>query len=163
MDNAEIKQGPNVYDYVSNNPINKTDILGLAAGKTTDFAVLGSRIQGGWGGLLQDFGIDHVDITYKGVVVYVGHGGGVKRMGSKVTDYKSRTVDPLTQESSGRLKYGPNKCCKDATDGDILKCLQLRPQTAGDNCQGDVAGAIADCCLTGWSTSVSTHFPGAFH
>ena len=160
LNQAEIREGPNLYSYVQNLPVSMTDVLGLASLQPkSNFAVLGSQIQTGYGGLLQSLGIDHVDISYNGTVVYVGSGGGVARKGTRVSDYKTRSVSPLFKSQSGMLKYGPNKCCKDATDGDIIQCLQKRQRNTSRNCQGDVADAISDCCLGGWSSFVSITAP----
>jgi hypothetical protein len=38
--------------------------------------------------------------------------------------------------------------------------LNGRPPNTGANCQGDVQGAVDECCLAGFSTLVSTFLPG---
>ncbi|MCL1921839.1 MAG: hypothetical protein FWG50_12340 [Kiritimatiellaeota bacterium] len=37
----------------------------------------------------------------------------------------------------------------------LLAAMMNRTKNKGKNCQGDVQDAMADCCLTGWSTFVS--------
>ena len=166
----------NLYDFVGNNPVTQFDPLGLQYGPgypmppgypwpppppPTAFSVVGTEINVDViGALLQAMGVDHVDIAYNGSVIYVGKGGAAGRMGQKYP--KTNHTYPLSKRTTGELKYGKNaKClkCKDATEADVLDCLQKRPPTPGANCQGDVQGAVGDCCLSGFTTIVGTFFP----
>jgi hypothetical protein len=148
MDHAELREGPNLYDYAFNRPISVTDVMGLSG-----FSVTGTVINDWYGKALQAIGIDHVDIAYNGAVIYVGKGGGAERFAQKYAPgtYKEW---PLTKSTSGKLKYGNTKvCCQNATDQQIIECLQKRTPT-GSNCQGDVMDALSDCCLSGYSSIV---------
>ena len=121
---------------------------------------MGSVIEEGKGRLLQVIGIDHVDVMYNGTVVYVGKGGGMERRGRQYQ--YGQDIYPLRKSSSGKMKYGkksPCLNCKDATDSDILDCLNSRKSSAGKNCQGDVQDAVGDCCLSGFRSIVGTFFP----
>ena len=171
---------PNRYVFNGNQPISQIDLLGLYGNPvsgpygpvgpsssydfnpwqdySTSFAVAGTTIDKWFGGILQTFGIDHVDITYKGAVVYVGFGGDVNnRLGRDyiLTNHKY----PLSKKDYGTLQAGKKGLgCKCATEGDILECLR-KAIRRGSNCQADVQYAIGDCCLTGFRTLVSTLSP----
>jgi len=158
--------GLNLYEHVANNSITHIDVLGLSQTKPTipqtGFAVIANvvEIESIVGKILQTLGIDHVDITYNGSVIYVGAHGGIARQypKSKIVN----NVYPLQKKRFGYLKYGTSgKCtkCKDATDSQITQCLKQREPNLGMNCQGDVQGATKDCCLKGFRTFVSTVFP----
>ena len=158
--------GLNLYEYVVNNSVLQVDALGLSQTKPTipqtGFAVIANvvEIESVVGKILQTLGVDHVDITYNGAVIYVGAHGGIARQNPKSKIVNN--VYPLQKRRSGYLKYGTSdKClkCKNATDSQVVQCLQKRKPNLGMNCQGDVQGAASDCCLTGFRTFVSTVFP----
>jgi hypothetical protein len=131
----------------------------------SDFAVVGTTIEIDWlGKLLQAVGVDHVDITHKGYVVYVGLGGAAGRKG-KTELAMANHVYPLVKSKSGVFSWGGKaKCpCNKGSDADILDCLQKRKPSAGKNCQGDVQDAVGECCLSGFSTIVGTLFPTVSH
>jgi hypothetical protein len=125
------------------------------------FSVEATKINAWYGSVLQWVGIAHVDIAYNDQVIYVGKGGGAERF--HMTYAKdSVTAYPLTKLSCAhKLKYGAtNVCCQNATDQQIIECLQKRHPSAGKNCQGDVMDAISDCCLSGYSTIIGNWFGG---
>jgi RHS repeat-associated protein len=158
--------GINLYTFEHNNPISQVDPYGLDywqnpyyseqhsydPGPPTAFAVEGTPMSGWYGPIASLLGIQHVDITYKGVVIYVGLNGNNARLGQDYQDTSDKW--PLYKRTSGRLIYGANKPCKCATEADILNCIEKAKQT-GPNCQGSVANAIHSCCLKGWGTLVS--------
>jgi hypothetical protein len=170
------KGGGNLYEFALNVPTDSVDADGRVPyppwwpwwehrwrhappDPRLGFHVVGSVIEERCGGVLQAVGIDHVDIAYNGRVVYVGRGGAVGRWGNTYTvankDYR------LSVRSSGNMRYGRRASCpcKNATDSDVLDCLNNRRQVPGRNCQGDVQDAVGDCCLSGFKTLVGTLFP----
>jgi len=182
------KGGPNLYGMVRNSPVNQWDLLGLAGESlpiepylagynltmmqpifvypekkqqdcSSGFCVVGDTIQTWYGGAFEMLGIEHVDITYNGQVIYVGRGGAASRLNAEYK--KTRSSYPQSRRSDGTMRFGDKAgClkCKDATDADILNCLRKRPPSAGRNCQGDVQDATGDCCLSGFRTFTSTFF-----
>jgi RHS repeat-associated protein len=187
-DPIQERGGVNLYGMVRNSPVNQWDLLGLAGESipiepylagynltmmqpifvypekkqqdcSSGFCVVGDTIQTWYGGAFAMLGIEHVDITYNGQVVYVGRGGAASRLNDEYK--KIRSSYPQSRRSDGTMRFGDKAgClkCKDATDADILNCLRKRPPSAGRNCQGDVQDATGDCCLSGFRTFTSTFF-----
>ena len=129
--------GLNLYAYVNNGPVAKTDRLGLTATTAAErygfVCCRGVRYEPGdpprtW--LAQKLSIRHCEI-------------------------KSR-CDPdedayvITKRNSGRLDTG--KCCSEATRSDVLQCMARHAYYVGagwigSNCQTSVFETLASCCL----------------
>ncbi len=126
------------------------------------FCVIGSEIEDKLGEVVLYLGIEHVDISYNGVIEYVGARGGAGRAYRKVKENNS--MYPLSIAKTGTLLYGKkkNQCCsalKEAEkDDDILDCLKNHKQKSNVNCQGDVKNAVKSCCLKGFNSFVSKFF-----
>ena len=123
----------------------------------TGFSVVGTDISREIvGAMLQAIGVDHVDITFNGRVVYNGNGGAAGRYGALYLT--TNHTYPLSIRSQGVMQYGcMARCpCRGASEDDVLSCISHRPHTSGGNCQGDVQQAVNDCCLSGFGTIVGT-------
>jgi hypothetical protein len=175
-----VLMGRSLYEYVGNNPVNRTDPSGLQpeggpakpppAKPPETFYICSRNTE--LGNAIDKCGCQHTDIYGdKSGPVYIGFGGGVARLdqgglpkGSGWTRTPLSPISSISQESPlglGRfedipltMKSGPGagKSCKDATQADILACLQATPKPPGNsglisNCQTNVLGTAQDCCL----------------
>ena len=165
--------GSNLLCFVRNNPVRRIDPFGLiddfGYDSGTDytpppnnsnvdcsrgFCVIGSDINAETlvERALAAAGVDHVDISYNGKVVFVGMGGGVDRATEDVTKgNRRRTQLSIREKGTHRAGFAKDCPCKAATPTSILDCIK-KYKFGGSNCQGSVKSVIDACCLEGWWT-----------
>jgi RHS repeat-associated protein len=165
----------NLYEYVGNSPLTRTDPTGLE-----NFYVCGQIVGAGAGTercCARTCGCNHYDIygDESGLVVE-GWGGGQPPVkgGGKVPSGPGWKCYPLKRATTAvipipspapippivegkKISWGPakGKSCEDATAADILACLRGKPKRTGDpgiveNCQTDCFDAAEGCCMTGF-------------
>ena len=100
---------------------------------------------------------DHVNlVSEEAGVIRLGRGGsGGQNLGDRFSELDDNAE--LGRSPLGCLSYGfgAGIPCRDASDAEIISCIQSTPQLPGtfhhvwNNCQTDVQNALDRCCLTG--------------
>ena len=181
-DPISYRGGMNLYEYVGDSPLTRTDPTGLE-----NFYVCGQVVGAGAGikrCCARTCGCNHYDIYGdESGNVYQGWDGGVTGSKEKVPTGPGWKCYPLKRATTTvipipspvpvfpiveqkKISWGPakGKSCKEATAADVLACLQGKPKRTGDpgmaeNCQTDSYDAAEGCCLTGFRPATIIPLP----
>jgi hypothetical protein len=141
------------YRFISNDPINRTDTLGLYDKIGTPFYVLSRNVH-------YDPATDGLGVWFAGNVLGLNHvemnadsandaGIPVVARSSSLANFEDVNFYDVYIALDPERKFDDDSPCKCATIGNVSECLKRHPIgcVVGGNCQQQVMEQLNQCCL----------------